>query len=251
MSDLGAEVDSSWEACTVAGRRLRAAAMERREQESRHYWRGVKADTKAWFVCLYSEALEIHSMSFDLQSYSPPLPSASLLKRIVSEGLLGSTSVPCVPGGLAICSLGIVEDVRGGVIAADGCSSIGSSVRADCVGSSSGSLPLGSNLVVQGVETLGLGTVKVEPPVADEVVLVEDGSVGAEEAVLGEATSAIGRANVEDLALRLGVGIVSSVNLSVTGKARLGDLGIDWVIFSGDSRNGFLKHGNVVVGTCR
>jgi len=31
---------------------------------------GVKADTKAWFVCLYSEALEIHSMSFDLQSYS-------------------------------------------------------------------------------------------------------------------------------------------------------------------------------------
>merc|ERR1719397_2457126 len=112
-------------------------------QESRHYWRGVKADTKAWFVCLYSEALEIHSMSFDLQSYSqyenkltssalPPLPSASLLKRIVSEGLLGSTSVPCVPGGLAICSLGIVEDVGGGVIAADGCSSIGSSVRADC-----------------------------------------------------------------------------------------------------------------------
>merc|ERR1711971_702662 len=30
MSALGAEGDSSWEACTVAGRRLRAAARERR-----------------------------------------------------------------------------------------------------------------------------------------------------------------------------------------------------------------------------
>merc|ERR1719508_375111 len=35
MSDLGAEVDSSWEACTVAGRRLRAAAMERRGERAR------------------------------------------------------------------------------------------------------------------------------------------------------------------------------------------------------------------------
>merc|ERR1711878_647 len=35
MSDLGAEVESSWEACTVAGRRLRAAAMERRGERAR------------------------------------------------------------------------------------------------------------------------------------------------------------------------------------------------------------------------
>merc|ERR1712210_10680 len=35
MSDLGAEVDSSWEACTVAGRRLRAAAMDRRGETAR------------------------------------------------------------------------------------------------------------------------------------------------------------------------------------------------------------------------
>ena len=98
---------------------------------------GVKADTKAWFVCLYSEALEIHSMSFDLQSYSqyenkltssvlqicdslagcsalpsvPSPPSTSLLKCTVTEGLLRSTSVPCVPGGLAVRGLSIVEDV--------------------------------------------------------------------------------------------------------------------------------------------
>merc|ERR1719180_211406 len=35
MSDLGAEVESSWEACTVAGRRLRAAAMDRRGERAR------------------------------------------------------------------------------------------------------------------------------------------------------------------------------------------------------------------------
>ena len=34
-------------------------------------------------------------------------------------------------------------------------------------------------------ESLSLGAVEVEPPVTDQVVLVEDGSVGAEEGVLG------------------------------------------------------------------
>ena len=36
------------------------------------------------------------------------------------------------------------------------------------------------------VTHLGGGAVEVEPPVADEVVLVEEGSVGTEEAVLGQ-----------------------------------------------------------------
>merc|ERR1719369_1935382 len=44
MSDLGAEVDSSWEACTVAGRRLRAAAMERRGETARR----AMADMICW-----------------------------------------------------------------------------------------------------------------------------------------------------------------------------------------------------------
>merc|ERR1712233_145910 len=44
MSDLGAEVDSSWEACTVAGRRLRAAAMERRGEKARR----AMADMICW-----------------------------------------------------------------------------------------------------------------------------------------------------------------------------------------------------------
>ena len=36
------------------------------------------------------------------------------------------------------------------------------------------------------VTHLGGGAVEVEPPVADEVVLVEEGAVGTEEAVLGQ-----------------------------------------------------------------
>merc|ERR1712158_173139 len=44
MSDLGAEVESSWEACTVAGRMLRAAAMERRGERARR----AMADMACW-----------------------------------------------------------------------------------------------------------------------------------------------------------------------------------------------------------
>merc|ERR1719460_298529 len=44
MSDLGAEVDSSWEACTVAGGMLRAAAQERRGEMARR----AMADMICW-----------------------------------------------------------------------------------------------------------------------------------------------------------------------------------------------------------
>ena len=90
------------------------------------------------------------------------------------------------------------------------------------------------------VTHLGGGAVEVEPPVADEVVLVEDGSVGAEEAVLGQTAGSIGGTDVEDLALGLGVGVVTSVHLTLARKSGLGDLGIDGVIFSGHSGHSFL-----------
>ncbi len=45
------------------------------------------------------------------------------------------------------------------------------------------------------------GTVKVEPPVADEMVLVEDGPVGAEHAVSHPAAGAVVGADVEGLQL--------------------------------------------------
>ena len=54
-----------------------------------------------------------------------------------------------------------------------------------------------------------LGAVKVEPPVADEVLLVEDGPVGAEEGLGAEAAEAVGDAHVEGLALGRGVGVVA------------------------------------------
>ena len=102
---------------------------------------------------------------------------------------------------------------------------------------------LGSNLGILGEQTLSLGAVKVEPPVADEVVLVEDGSVGAEEAVLGQTALTIGGADVEDLALGLGIGIVASVNLSLAAESGLGNLGQDGVVLAGSAGDGRGQHG--------
>merc|ERR1719175_372985 len=78
---------------------------------------------------------------------------------------------------------------------------------------------LNDEIAAERVELLGGGAVKVEPPVADEVVLVEEGSVGAEEAVHGEGTGAIGRADVERLALSLRVRVVTSVHLTLATKS--------------------------------
>jgi hypothetical protein len=86
----------------------------------------------------------------------------------------------------------------------------GSISRLGTVGSvATGGFTFGGNLVVQGVEAFGFGAVEVEPPIADEVVLVEDGSVGAEEGVLSKAALSVSGANVEDLALSLSIGIIS------------------------------------------
>lgn len=41
----------------------------------------------------------------------------------------------------------------------------------------------GSNVVVEAVQSFRLRTVEIEPPVADEVLLVKNGSIGTEEAV--------------------------------------------------------------------
>lgn len=71
---------------------------------------------------------------------------------------------------------------------------------------SSGSLQFG---VARGSQSFGLGAIDVEPPVADEVFLVEDGSVGAKERVLGKITLEVSCANVEGLAFSLWVSIVA------------------------------------------
>lgn len=154
------------------------------------------------------------------------------------ERHLGPPSVPGVAGGLAIGSLGVLDDINRGVITSDG-GGVGGGIAA-LRGGGGGGLTLGGEVVIEAVETLGFGAVKVEPPVADEVVLVEDGSVGAEEAVLGKASSTISGTDVENLALSLWVSVISSINLTIARKSGLWNLGIDGVIFSGDSRNSFL-----------
>ena len=89
-------------------------------------------------------------------------------------------------------------------------SSSGSSIVSLGVTCSRGEgVSLSSILVIEAVEVLGCGAVKVEPPVADEVVLVEEGSVGAEEAVLGETAGSVSCADVEGLAFGLWVSVVA------------------------------------------
>jgi len=77
----------------------------------------------------------------------------------------------------------------------------GLSVGGRCQQSLGGSLAFSRDLLVERVETLGLGAIEVEPPVADEVVLVEDGAVGAEEGVLGETALTVACTDVEDLVM--------------------------------------------------
>ena len=56
-------------------------------------------------------------------------------------------------------------------------------------------LPVRGHLLVQRVEAASEAAVHVEPPVADEVLLVEQRAVGAEEAVQGQL--GLPRADVE------------------------------------------------------
>ena len=72
-----------------------------------------------------------------------------------------------------------------------------------------GGLPGGVQLVIERIEMFSLVTVDIEPPVTDEVLLVEQSSIGAEEAVLGKSASTIVPADVERLALCLRVGVVA------------------------------------------
>ena len=78
-----------------------------------------------------------------------------------------------------------------------------------CSGKSINFSSFSGDVIIDGVKTFSFCTVKVEPPVTDEVVLVEDGAIGTEEAVLGQTTLAISGTDVEHLALSLGVSIVA------------------------------------------
>ena len=176
-----------------------------------------------------------------LASPATPPPAAA-------AALLGAAAVPGIAGRLAVCRLRVLDHIDRRVVSADG-GGVRGGVLALGGGGGAGRVTLGSDLIIERVETLRRSAVEVEPPVADEVVLVEESSVGAEEAVLGKTTSTVGGANVEDLAFSFGVGVVSTVHLAVTRKSGLRHLGIDRVILSGHSGHGFLEHGQVVVSS--
>ena len=108
-------------------------------------------------------------------------------------------------------------------------------------------LPVRGHLLVQRVEAASEAAVHVEPPVADEVLLGEQRAVGAEEAVLGEAAGAVPSADVECLALGLGVSVVASVCLSLAEEGGVGNLGEDGVVVSGDSRDHLLQVVSAVI----
>merc|ERR1719500_1643765 len=118
-----------------------------------------------------------------------------------------------------------------------------SSIRSFSLGGSSINFStFSSDVIVERIEVLCLSTVEVEPPVADEVVLVEDGSVGAEEAVLGQTSSSISCADMEHLTLRLFIRVIASINLTVTRKGSFRGFREDRVVLAGDSGNSVHQH---------
>ena len=74
---------------------------------------------------------------------------------------------------------------------------------------SGGGLTFGSDFVVEAVEAFGFSTVKVEPPITNEVSLVENGAIGAQEGVFGKTTLAISSTDMESLAFSFSISIVT------------------------------------------
>ena len=82
--------------------------------------------------------------------------------------------------------------------------------------------------------------VHVEPPVADEVLLVEQGAIGTEEGEFGKSSITVAGTDVEGLALGLRITIVASVYLTVTDKSSLRNLSINRVVLPRGAGDGLL-----------
>ena len=78
--------------------------------------------------------------------------------------------------------------------------------------------------------------------------MLEQGAVGAEERELGETGVAVVGADVERLALRLGVAVVPTVHLAVAGERGLGNGGKDGVVLPWNAWNSIFK--GTGVNTC-
>ena len=182
-----------------------------------------------WIISGYgclSPGVSSASSRSPLVPLASPAASPATSKPTAPPGLLsGDIGVNSSHGGLLVpAQLSVIGVViiggGGGLVIGGGRGDRGGILRGrgsvlSLVRGSGQSVPLSGDLIIEAVEVLGGGAVKVEPPVADEVVLVEEGSVGAEEAVLGETTSTIGCADVESLALSLGVRVVTFNKLDI------------------------------------
>ena len=102
-------------------------------------------------------------------------------------------------------------------------------------------MSLSGYLIIESVELFSQGAINIEPPVTDKVLLVEQGSVGTEEAVLGQTALAVVGADVEGLAVGLHVGVVPAVHLTVAQERGLGHLGKDRIVVPGHAGDGILQ----------
>ena len=89
---------------------------------------------------------------------------------------------------------------------------------------------LGRDVPVDAPEAAGGGAVNVEPPVAGEVLLLEEGPVGTEEAHLVQASLALVHTHVEGLAVCLRVCVVAALHLTSAAEQSGGHSSQDWVV---------------------
>ena len=70
-------------------------------------------------------------------------------------------------------------------------------------------LSLCCNVFIERIKGFCFGTIKIEPPITDEIILVEYSSIGAEERVLSKSSLTISSTDVKYLAVSFGISIVS------------------------------------------
>lgn len=91
-------------------------------------------------------------------------------------------------------------------------------------------------VVIQNVKSWRIGTVHFVPPLARELLLIENSAVGAEETVLD--TSVL--TEVDHLAGGLGVGVVARQRLVLARERCLGNGDKGWVVLTGNTGDAIL-----------
>jgi len=106
-----------------------------------------------------------------------------------------------------------------------------------------------SDISVQGIEVLRLRAVHIEPPVTDEVLLVEQSSVRTEEAVLYQGATAVIATDVECLAVCVLIRVVTFY-LLITVKPGIRGTDEYRVVFPWDPGNVLCWKGKYKLSPC-